>query len=117
MQAPEDSVERGAAKQAAAERAVDFVESGMLVGLGAGTTAVLALRRIATLLREGRLRDIAGFACSREIEAEARTLGIPVLMELPREIDLSIDGADEVDPQLDLIKGGGGALLREKIVA
>jgi ribose 5-phosphate isomerase A len=117
MQGPEKNSENDAAKQAAAERAVDFVESGMLLGLGAGSTAVLALRRIARLLREGGLRDIQGFACSREIEAEARALGIPVILDLPREIDLTIDGADEVDPQLNLIKGGGGALLREKIVA
>ena len=117
MQGPGKNSERAAAKQAAAERAVDFVESGMLLGLGAGSTAVLALRRVARLLQDGRLHDIQGFACSREIEAEARTLGIPVILELPREIDLTIDGADEVDPELNLIKGGGGALLREKIVA
>ena len=104
-------------KQAAAERAVGFVESGMLVGLGAGSTAVLAVRRIGALLREGRLRDVTGFPCSRIIEAEARAAGIPLVPDLQREIDLTIDGADEVDPDLNLIKGGGGALLREKIVA
>jgi len=105
-------------KQQAARYAVGFVESGMVVGLGHGSTAVLALRRIAQLLREGRLRDILGVPCSLRVEEEARRLGIPLttLNEHPL-VDLTIDGADEVDPELNLIKGGGGALLREKIVA
>ena len=105
-------------KQAAAERAVDFVQSGMVVGLGTGSTAIFATRRIGALLRNGTLRDITGFATSKATDDEARRLGIPMLSEdLPRAIDLTIDGADEVDPSLNLIKGGGGALLREKIVA
>ena len=105
-------------KRKAGERAVDFVESGMVVGLGHGSTAVFALRRIAQLLREGQLREIVGVPCSRQVEAEARKLGFPLttLDEHP-VIDLTIDGADEVDPRLNVIKGGGGALLREKIVA
>ena len=105
-------------KQQAAERAVEFVESGMVVGLGHGSTAIFAVRRIAQLLREGQLRDILGVPCSRQVEAEARRLGIPLttLDEHP-VVDLTIDGADEVDPDLNLIKGGGGALLHEKIVA
>ena len=112
-----DSNARERAKRTAAERAVELVESGMLVGLGVGTTAVLATRRIGELLRDGRLRDVTGFPCSRAIESEARALGIPLTLDLPRELDLSIDGADEIDPELNLIKGGGGALLREKIAA
>jgi ribose 5-phosphate isomerase A len=106
------------AKRAAGERAVEFVESGMAVGLGTGSTAVWATRRIGELLRDGRLRDVAGFPTSAATEAEARRLGIPLLpSELPFDLDLTIDGADEVDPALDLIKGRGGALLHEKTVA
>lgn len=105
-------------KQLAAERAVDFVKSGMVVGLGHGSTTAFALRRIAQLLRDGQLQDILGVPCSRQVEEEARRLGIPLttLDEHP-VVDLTIDGADEVDAHLQLIKGGGGALLREKIVA
>jgi ribose 5-phosphate isomerase A len=107
-----------ALKQAAAERAVELVRSGMVVGLGTGSTAIFATRRIGALLRAGTLRDVTGFATSKATDEEARRLGIPMLDdELPKAIDLTIDGADEVDPHLDLIKGGGGALLREKIVA
>ncbi len=107
-----------ALKRAAAERAVDFVQSGMVVGLGTGSTAIFATRRIGALLRDGSLRDIVGFPTSKATADEARALGIPLMEEdCPRAIDLTIDGADEVDPQLNLIKGGGGALLREKIVA
>jgi ribose 5-phosphate isomerase A len=105
-------------KQQAAERAVEFVESGMVVGLGHGSTAIFAVRRIAQLLREGQLQDIFGVPCSRQVEGEAQRLGIPLttLDEHP-VVDLTIDGADEVDPHLNVIKGGGGALLREKVVA
>ena len=105
-------------KQAAAERAVDFVQSGMIVGLGTGSTTIFAVRRIGARLGTGTLRDVAGVPTSAVTEAEAMRLGIPILaMDWSAEIDLTIDGADEVDPALDLIKGGGGALLREKIVA
>jgi ribose 5-phosphate isomerase A len=105
-------------KQQAAERAVEFIKPGMVVGLGHGSTALFALRRIAELLKSGKLADILGVPCSTQVEKEARQLGIPLtsLDEHPI-IDVTIDGADEVDPNLDLIKGGGGALLREKIVA
>ena len=109
-------------KQEAAEQAVDFVESGMVVGLGHGSTAIFAVRRIAHLLRSGELKDIHGVPCSIHVEKEARELDIPMItldncLTKSLAIDLTIDGADEVDPDLNLIKGGGGALLREKIVA
>jgi len=105
-------------KQRAAEAAVEFVESGMVVGLGHGSTATFALRRIAQLLGDGRLANVLGVACSRDVEQQARQLGIPLTrLDQHPIVDLTIDGADEVDPHLDLIKGGGGALLREKIVA
>ena len=105
-------------KQQAAERAVAYVEPGMVVGLGEGSTAAFAVRHIAQLLREGGLHDILGVPCSCKVEARARELGIPLTtLEEHPVIDLTIDGADEVDPDLNMIKGGGGALLREKIVA
>jgi ribose 5-phosphate isomerase A len=113
---PEDE-EHAREKQQAADRAVAYVTSGMVVGLGAGSTAILVTRRIGQLLREGRLHDIIGFPCSSVIEVEARALGIPITLDPPGAVDLTIDGADEVDPDLNLIKGGGGALLHEKIVA
>jgi ribose 5-phosphate isomerase A len=92
----------------------------MVLGLGAGSTARFALDtldRIGALTAEGRLSDIAGVPCSREVGEEAARLGIRLstLDEHP-VVDLTIDGADEVDPQLDLIKGAGGAFLREKMV-
>ena len=105
-------------KHLAAAKAMEFVESGMVLGLGEGSTTLLAVRRLGTLLADGELRDIVGVPASPRMAREARALGIPLttLEEQPC-IDLTIDGADEVDPQLDLIKGGGGALLREKIIA
>jgi ribose 5-phosphate isomerase A len=105
-------------KQQAAEYAVGFVESGMVVGLGTGSTAVFAVRRIAALLESGQLRSVVGVATSLRTEAEACRLGIPITdLEAHPTVDLTIDGADEVDPSLNVIKGAGGALLREKIVA
>ena len=105
-------------KQQAAERAVEFVEPGMVVGLGSGSTAVFAMRRIAKLHQEGKLYKIVGFATSKAVWREGEQLGIPMMAEkMEHTIDLTIDGADEVDPDLNLIKGRGGALLREKIVA
>lgn len=105
-------------KQEAARRAADLVQSGMVVGLGEGSTAIWAVRRIGELVQAGRLDNIVGIAASPRMEDEARRVGITIttLSQHP-VIDLTIDGADEVDPQLDLIKGGGGALLREKIIA
>jgi ribose 5-phosphate isomerase A len=105
-------------KREAAIRAVEFVQSGMKLGLGTGSTAIFATRRIGELLETGQLRDIVAFATSKATWAEAVRLGIPMMTEdLPFDLDLTIDGADEVDPELNVIKGGGGALLREKIVA
>ena len=105
-------------KQEAAERAVELVESGMTIGLGTGETATYAIRRIGALLRSGKLEDIVGVATSLATAAEAVRLGIPLLEESrATPTDITIDGADEIDPALNLIKGRGGALLREKIVA
>ncbi len=105
-------------KRMAGERAVDFVRSGMVLGLGHGSTTIFSLRRIAALLEAGELEDILGVPTSTQVEQDASDLGIPLTtLEKYLEIDLTIDGADEVDKDLNLIKGGGGALLREKIVA
>ncbi|GAC1516654.1 MAG: ribose-5-phosphate isomerase RpiA [Gemmatimonadaceae bacterium] len=105
-------------KRAAGERAVDLVASGMVVGLGTGSTAAFATRRLAARLAQGELRDVRGIPTSAATERLARELGVPLVVgDWPREIDITIDGADEVDPSLDLIKGAGGALLREKVVA
>ena len=105
-------------KRQAAEYAVRYVASGMAVGLGTGSTAIFAVRHIGELLRTGALKDIVAFATSRVTADEAVRLKIPMLSDdLPRSLEVTIDGADEVDPQLNLIKGGGGALLREKLVA
>lgn len=105
-------------KEMAAMAAVEFLESGMVVGLGHGSTVQFALAAISKKIKSGELSDILGIPCSTQTEATASELGIPLgdLNDHSR-IDITIDGADEVDPQLNLIKGGGGALLREKIVA
>lgn len=110
--------ELDAEKQRAAEAAVQWVHSGMRIGLGTGTTAEYFARALAVAIKEGRLHNVAAVPTSEKIAAFARGLGIP-LFELDGSppLDLTIDGADEIDPQLRLIKGGGGALLREKIVA
>ena len=105
-------------KQAAAERGASLVQSGMVLGLGSGTTSTLMVQALGRKLREGTLRDIVGIPSSSAIAAVARESGVPLatLDERPT-LDLNLDGADEVDPNLDLIKGLGGALLWEKIVA
>jgi len=105
-------------KQQAAERALEYVQSGMALGMGSGSTARHVVAGLAARLRDGRLRDVVGVPTSEATAALARELSIPLatLEERP-QLDLAIDGADEVDPALNLIKGLGGALLREKIVA
>jgi ribose 5-phosphate isomerase A len=105
------------AKARVAKRAAEFVETGMAVGLGTGTTATLFIRELAQRLQREKL-EIRCVASSDASHNLAASLGIPItdLAHLP-SLDLYIDGADEVGPQLSLIKGGGGALLREKIVA
>jgi ribose 5-phosphate isomerase A len=105
-------------KQKAAHRAVEFVESGMVVGLGTGSTTAFAVIRIGERLKSADLKDIVGIPTSIRTEKLAREWGIPLCgLEDQPAIDVTIDGADEVDPDLNLIKGGGGALLREKVVA
>jgi ribose 5-phosphate isomerase A len=106
------------AKQQAAWRAVEEVRSGMILGLGHGSTAVHALRRIAHRIQAGDLENIQGVPCSLQVEREAHDLGIPLTtLDKHPVLDLTIDGTDQADRKLRLIKGGGGALLREKIVA
>lgn len=106
-------------KKSAAEFAVtEFVRSDMIIGLGTGSTAIFALYKIGELLKQGELKNLKGIASSLQIESEAMRLGIPITnFEDHNVIDVTIDGADEVDPDMNLIKGGGGALLREKIIA
>ncbi len=105
-------------KQAAAEAGAELVESATVVGLGGGTTVLYAVRRLAERLHSGELHDVLCVSSSRVTTDEALHLGLALttLEQRPR-VDLSIDGADEVDPRLDLVKGGGGALLREKVLA
>jgi ribose 5-phosphate isomerase A len=115
---PDQKKLRDRLKKEAGISAVDLVSPGMVLGLGTGSTTRFALIEIAARLKDGRLKDIVGIPSSRETEKTARELGIPVIsFDEKQEIDLTIDGADEVDPQLNLIKGGGGALLREKVLA
>jgi ribose 5-phosphate isomerase A len=106
------------AKEAAGRRAVDdHVESGMLLGLGTGSTVYFALVRLAERIRDEGL-DVRGVPTSIDTEEKAKSMGILLAgLDEVAMLDLTIDGADEVDPALHLIKGGGGALLREKVVA
>ena len=105
-------------KQQVAEHALQYVRTGMVLGIGSGSTARYLVYGLAERLRDGRLRDVVGVATSEATAALCRERGVPLetLAERPH-LDLAIDGADEIDPSLDLIKGLGGALLREKIVA
>ena len=103
-------------KQLAGERAVDFVEDGMVVGLGTGSTAYFAIQKIAERIREGL--NVRGVITSEQTRKLAEEWKIPLVdIDEAEKIDLTIDGADEVDPLGNGIKGGGGALLLEKIVA
>ncbi|EYU30435.1 hypothetical protein MIMGU_mgv1a026897mg, partial [Erythranthe guttata] len=104
-------------KKIAAYKAVEHVRSGMVVGLGTGSTAKHAVDRIAQLLKQGKLKDIVGIPTSMKTHEQAVSLGIPLSdLDSHPVIDLAIDGADEVDPNLNLVKGRGGSLLREKMV-
>jgi ribose 5-phosphate isomerase A len=105
-------------KEQAAMAAAGLVESGMLLGLGTGSTAAIVVREIGRRLRDGEIRDVRGVPTSEATTRLAREAGIPLitLEEVP-QLDLTLDGADEVDPAWNLVKGAGGSLLREKIVA
>jgi ribose 5-phosphate isomerase A len=121
------ALDRADQKRLAAITAVDRlfergeIFSGMKIGLGTGSTAIPATERIAALLCEGKIKDIKAVATSFQTEILCENLGIPVFSLNARVIggclDLAIDGADEVDAECNLIKGGGAALLREKIIA
>jgi ribose 5-phosphate isomerase A len=105
-------------KQRAAEAAIDYLSSDSIVGLGTGSTAQFFLRALAAALKSGRLKGIRGVPTSKQSHSIAHELGIPLLtFTEAREITVTVDGADEIDPKLNLIKGLGGALLREKVVA
>lgn len=105
-------------KKAAAEEAVKYVKSGMVIGLGTGSTTYFAIKKIGELLQEGKLNSIVGIPSSIQSENLAKEFKIPLTtFDQHTEIDITIDGADEVDENLNLIKGGGGALLREKVLA
>ncbi len=109
--------ELDAAKEAAARAAAGLVESGMRLGLGTGSTTAIALREIARRIREEGL-DVVGVATSAAAEHLARQTGIPLCtLDDVDHLDLALDGADEVDPELNLIKGRGAAHTREKVIA
>ncbi|KAK3011787.1 hypothetical protein RJ639_011775 [Escallonia herrerae] len=104
-------------KKLAADKAVEYVKSGMVLGLGTGSTAAFVVAKLGALLKSGELTNIVGVPTSKRTQEQAASLNIPlsVLDDHPK-LDLAIDGADEVDPDLNLVKGRGGALLREKMV-
>jgi ribose 5-phosphate isomerase A len=105
-------------KQAVAMAAVDQVASGMVIGLGSGSTAALMIKEVGARLRDGRLQDLVGVTTSFQGEVLAAELGIPLqTLNAVDRIDLAIDGADEVDPAFQLIKGGGACHVQEKLVA
>jgi len=102
-------------KQAAALRALEEVEDGMLLGLGTGSTAAYFIDALGERVRGGL--QVAAVATSKATAERAGDFGIPLLENVDRPIDLTVDGADQIDPRLSLVKGLGGALLREKVVA
>jgi ribose 5-phosphate isomerase A len=105
-------------KQAVAEAAVEQIHDGMVLGLGSGSTAALMIRALGAKLQRGELRDITGVTTSFQGEVLAAELGIPLKsLNASERIDLAIDGADEVDPWFQLIKGGGACHVQEKLVA
>lgn len=103
-------------KQLVGEKAVEYVKDGMIVGLGTGSTAYYTIVKLGEMVKQGL--QIQGIPTSKQTEELANKLGIPLTtLDKVEKIDVAIDGADEVDPYLNVIKGGGGALLREKIIA
>jgi len=95
----------------------DYVKSGTVIGLGTGSTAAFAVDRVGEKLKSGELKDIIAIPTSIRTMEQAKSLGIPLAtLDTHSDLDVAIDGADEVDPNLNLVKGGGGALFREKIV-
>ncbi len=103
-------------KQIAAEKAVEFVQNGMILGLGTGSTVNLFLKKLSEQIKKGL--QVKGISSSNSTTSLALSYNIPLIsIEDIEEIDLTIDGADEVDKQFNGIKGGGGALLYEKIIA
>ncbi len=104
-------------KRLAAEAALGLVESGMTLGLGTGSTAAFVISGLAERLQDGRLEDVSGVPTSEQTAEQARAAGIQLVGLTEAGVDLAIDGCDEVDAQLNLIKGLGGALTREKLVA
>lgn len=105
------------AKQHAAAKALEYVRSGMVLGLGSGSTARHFVDMLGEKLKSGELKDIVGVCTSEATLQQARSLGIPVSdLNQQEKLDLVVDGADEVDPDMHLIKGLGRALLREKMV-
>ncbi|PSS10109.1 Ribose-5-phosphate isomerase [Actinidia chinensis var. chinensis] len=104
-------------KKLAADKAVEYIRSGMILGLGTGSTAAFVVDKLGALLKSGQLKDIISIPTSKRTHDQAAALGIPLsTLDNHPKLDLAIDGADEVDPNLDLVKGRGGALLREKMV-
>ena len=105
-------------KQLVADAAIQEIEDGMIVGLGSGSTAALMIKSLAEEIRSGKLKNIRGVPTSFQSEVLALELNIPLidLTSVPK-IDIAIDGADEVDPNFQLIKGGGACHVREKLVA
>jgi ribose 5-phosphate isomerase A len=105
-------------KRTAAERAVaEYVRSGMVVGLGTGSTAAFVVRRVGELISRGELEEVRGVATSKRTAEVAGEVGVPLVTLAEARPVVTIDGADEIGPGLALIKGGGGSLLREKIVS
>ncbi|MBS4196732.1 ribose-5-phosphate isomerase RpiA [Lederbergia citri] len=104
------------AKKLAGEKAVEFIKDGMIVGLGTGSTVHWSILKLGELVKQSL--TIKGVPTSKQTEQLAKELGIPLVnMSSIEQIDITIDGADEANPEFELIKGGGGALLREKMVA
>ena len=105
-------------KQAVAQAAVDQIQNGMILGLGSGSTAALMIEALALKIKSGEIKDVVGVTTSFQGEVLASELGIPLKsLSSVSEIDLAIDGADEVDPNFQLIKGGGACHVQEKLVA